>query len=429
MSHEKQAALMQRRNFLKFIGKAGLSLPLLQASSLGAGMLLSRQALAADTAQRRVIFIYVPDGTPLGASYSFLPSSNLTLKACSQPLEAVKDECVFFRSRSDASKGIEIIGGGGHGNSQRVLGAFADGVSGTVDLALEETVGATSPVASLRLGVRTRNLDPVSARWYSGVTDYQDNPQTAFEKLFGGAVDTSPIGARRDKKRLEINQAALAKIKTKLGTYELQRLEQHQAAIEKLKTDIDSTSSSSTPMGCSDPTFNPGGLSADLVDSEFTNLFALQTENAILALKCDITRVVTIQLGTHQSDFGVTGLDADYHTSVHSGNLDFYAEYRTYFSERIAHLIQRLKTEDDPNGGKMIDSTLVVQVTDMGDGGSHTGVDAAFMFAGGGTAVNRGTMVAADNHHQLLDTAVDYMGVHGVISPYSSTGPVNGVLV
>ncbi|WP_428241711.1 hypothetical protein, partial [Gynuella sp.] len=110
-------------------------------------------------------------------------------------------------------------------------------------------------------------------------------------------------------------------------------------------------------------------------------------------------------------------------------NLDFYAEYRTYFSERMAHLIERLKTEDDPNGGKMIDSTLVVQVTDMGDGGSHTGVDAAFMFAGGGSAVNRGTIIPADNHHQLLDTAAEYMGVHGVISSYSGTGPVSGVLV
>ena len=41
MSHAKDVASPQRRNFLKFIGKIGLSMPLLQASSLGAGMLLS----------------------------------------------------------------------------------------------------------------------------------------------------------------------------------------------------------------------------------------------------------------------------------------------------------------------------------------------------------------------------------------------------
>jgi hypothetical protein len=422
MNQQKKAALLQRRNFLKFIGKAGLSLPLLQASSLGAGILLSRQAQAQAAALRKVIFVYVPDGTPQGASSSYLPSDDMTLNTCSLPLEAVKDECVFF-------KDVEIIGGGGHGNSQRVLGAFADGVSGTIDLALEETVGATSPVASLRLGVRTRNLDPVSARAWSGATDYQDNPQTAFEKLFGGSIDTSPIGNQRDNKRLDVNEAALAEIRNKLGSYELQRLDEHQAAIEKLRSDVANAASSSAPAGCTNPTFNPDALSVEQTDSSFSDLFALQTENIILAMKCNITRVATLQLGTHQADFGVTGLSADYHTSIHSGDLDFYAEYRSYFSERMAHLISRLAEEDDPDGGKLIESTLVVQVTDMGDGGSHTADDAPFMFAGGGSAVNRGTIVSASNHHRLLDTVAQYMGVYGVIDPYDDTGPAGGILV
>ncbi|MEJ2427077.1 MAG: DUF1552 domain-containing protein, partial [Candidatus Thiodiazotropha sp.] len=163
MSHTKDVASPQRRNFLKFIGKIGLSMPLLQASSLGAGMLLSRQALSAGNSLRKVIFIYIPDGTPNGASYSFLPDENMELKVCSAPLEDVKNECVFF-------KDVEIIGGGGHSGAQRVLGAFAKGVSGSIDLALEETVGAVSPVASLRLGVRTRNLNPISGRSFSGST-------------------------------------------------------------------------------------------------------------------------------------------------------------------------------------------------------------------------------------------------------------------
>ncbi|WP_019603563.1 DUF1552 domain-containing protein [Teredinibacter turnerae] len=421
MSHAKETALLKRREFLKFIGKAGLSLPVLQASGLGAGLLLGRQAMAAAVDMRRVIFLYVPDGTPLAASYSYTPSDDLTLKTCSAPLEDVKNHCVFLRD-------VEIVGGGGHGLTQRVLGAFADGVTGTIDLALGETVGSTSPVASLRLGIRTRGLDPISARGFAAVTDYQDNPQTAFEKLFGGAIDASPIGAKRDKKMLEINREALDKIKTRLGNYELHRLEEHREAIAKLQSDIDAASQGSAPAGCSDPLFNPQGLSAQQVDTEFTNLFALQSENAILALKCNLTRVVTMQLGTHQSDFAVTGLSGDYHTSIHSGNLDYYASYRTYFSERVAHLIRRLAEEDDPAGGKMIDSTLVVQVTDMADGNAHTGSDAPYMLAGGGSAVNRGRVISVGNHHQLLDTAAEYMGVYGNIGGYAPAGPASNIL-
>lgn len=422
MSYEKHIAQLQRREFLKFIGKAGVSLPLLQASGLGAGLLLGRQAMAADVDMRRIIFVYIPDGTPLGAGYSYTPTSDLTLNTCSAPLESVKNQCVFL-------SGVEIVGGGGHGNSQRVLGAFADGVTGTIDLVLGDVIGATSPIASLRLGVRTRNLDPVSARGFAGVTDYQDNPQTAFEKLFGGGVDTSPIGSKRDKKMLDINNAALEKLKTKLGSYELERLQQHEAAIAKLKSDIELAAANSAPVGCTDPLFNPDGLSAEQVDTEFSNLFALQTDNAIMALKCNLTRVVTIQMGTHQSDFAVTGLSGDYHSSIHSGDLDYYASYRTYFSARMAHLISRLVEEDDPAGGKMIDSTLVVQVTDMGDGNAHTGSDAAYMVVGGGTAVNRGVVVPVANHHQLLDTAAQYMGVYGAIGSYDETGPASGILL
>jgi hypothetical protein len=421
MSHTKDVASPQRRNFLKFIGKMGLSVPLLQASSLGAGMLLTRQAMADENSLRKVIFIYIPDGTPNGASNSFLPDENLELKVCSAPLEDVKNECVFF-------KDVEIIGGGGHSGAQRVLGAFAKGVSGSIDLALEETVGAVSPVASLRLGVRTRNLNPISGRSFSGSTDFQDNPQAAFERLFGGSVDPSPIGLKRDKKLQELNLAALEAIKTKLGSYELQRLEQHQAAIEKMQADLNNSATDLVPMGCSNPVYNPDNLSDEQVDSEFTNLFALQTENAILALKCNITRVVTLQMGSDAADFSVTGFSEQYHSAIHGGSFDNYAAYRAYFTERVAHLIRRLKEEDDPAGGKLIDSTLVVQVTDMGDGSSHTATDAAFMFAGGGSAVNRGSIVSVPNHFRLLDTVAQYMGVYGVIGGYDSNGPASGIL-
>jgi hypothetical protein len=428
MSYEKQAASLQRRNFLKFIGKAGISLPLLQASTLGAGLILSRQAEAAGNSQRKVIFVYVPDGTPGGASSSFLPDGNMTLKTCSQPLESVKDECVFF-------KDVEIVGGGGHGLTQRVLGAFASGVDASIDLALEDTVGATTPVASLRLSVRNRRSteqtetkDPISARASWSGSSFQDSPQAAFETLFGSSIDSSDIGTRRNNKKLNVNEAALAELKTRLGSYEVQRLEQHRIAIEKLRNDLATAGSSTAPIGCGNPQFNPADLSAEVADSNFTNLFDLQVENAVLALKCSITRVATIQLGTHQSDFSVTGKNEDYHSAIHSGSYDAYANYRAYFSERVAHLIQRLKDTDDPAGGKMIDSTLVVQVTDMGDGGAHTGTDAPFMFAGGGSAVNRGSIVSVANHHQLLDTVAQYMGVYGVIGGYDANGPASGIL-
>ncbi len=421
MTYEKEIANIKRRDFLKFIGKAGLSLPVLQASSLGAGMLLGRQAMAADLAMRRVIFLFVPGGTPLAAAHSFTPTDSLQLNTCSVPLESVKQQCLFF-------KGVDIVGGGGHGNSQRVLGAFADGVSGTVDLALAEVVGATSPFSSLRLGVRSREESAVSARGFTRVTDLMDNPITAFEKLFGGGIDSSPIGAKRDTKVQQLNLQALQKIKNKLGNYELQRLEQHEAAINKLKTDVENAAANSVPAGCSDPSFNPENLSTEQVDSQFSDLFHLQTENAIMALKCNLTRIVTIQLGNNGSEFGATGLEGAYHGAIHSGVIERYEAFRIYFSALSAHLISRLAETDDPAGGKMIDSTLVVHVSDMADGNAHTGDDAPYFFAGGGSAIDKGKVMTASNHHRILDTAAEYMGA-GDMPNYDTDGALSGVLL
>ena len=74
-----------------------------------------------------------------------------------------------------------------------------------------------------------------------------------------------------------------------------------------------------------------------------------------------------MQMGSDAADFSVTGFSEQYHSAIHGGSFDNYAAYRAYFTERVAHLIRRLREEDDPAGGKLIDSTLVVQVTDMGD--------------------------------------------------------------
>lgn len=454
MTYEDQFALQQRRNFLKFIGKAGVALPILQASSVGAGLMLARQAEAAGVAPRKIIFLHIPEGTPYKATETFTPSADLTLKRCSKPLETVKNECVFFGN-------MNVEGGGGHGGMHRVLGGytktgFAAGSNTTIDVALGNTVGAVSPISSLLLGVRTGGLDPISAK--GGVQNYgfQDNPKAAFDRLFGGAVDASPIGNKRDKKIQDVNLLALEKLKTKLGTYEITRLEEHEAAMNKLKTDIDGAASSGAIAGCTAPTFNSQGLSTGLTNADFHGIFNLQAENLLLAMRCNLTRVGVLQLGDTQASFSVPGNASenenipDLHGSVHNGAFGHYlpgvfdkdgkpvpdggyhfANYRIALTEKVTYLINKLKTTDDGLGGKMIDSTLIVHVTDMSDGMNHEGDDAPFFLAGGGSAIKRGQVIATAgaSHYRLLDTAAQYMGVYGTVKGYDNLGPLSGILL
>lgn len=447
MSYEDQFAFEQRRKFLKFLGKAGVALPLLQASSLGAGLMLARQAEAAGTVVRKIIFLHIPEGTPYKATETFTPDADLTLKRCSKPLESVKSECVFFGK-------MNVEGGGGHGNMHRVLGGqvsatYAAGSNTTIDVALANTVGATSPVSSLLLGVRTGGNDPISAKGGVQNFGFQDNPKAAFDRLFGGAVDASPIGNKRDKKIQDANLIALAKLKTKLGSYELHRLEEHEASMNKLKNDIDGAAGAGAIAGCSSPTFNAGGLSTALTNAEFHDIFALQTENMLLAMRCNLTRVGVIQLGDTQAAFAVPGATRtednipDLHGSVHNGAFGHnfpdgkpdggyhFANYRIGLTEKVTYLINKLKATDDGFGGKMIDSTLLVHVTDMSDGMNHEGDDAPFFLAGGGSAIKRGQVIATAgaSHYRLLDTTAQYMGVSGSVKAYDAAGPLSGILL
>jgi hypothetical protein len=85
-----------------------------------------------------------------------------------------------------------------------------------------------------------------------------------------------------------------------------------------------------------------------------------------------------------------------------------------YLSGCVAFLIQRLAAVSDPvNGGKMIDHTLVVQVSDMGDGADHTAGNAPNMIAGGSgfATFKRGTAGTAENNETMLAAVPVLLGI------------------
>ena len=53
----------ERRKFLDMLGKAGVSTSILKASTIAGGIFASRYAEAQEN-NRKIIFIYLPDGAP-----------------------------------------------------------------------------------------------------------------------------------------------------------------------------------------------------------------------------------------------------------------------------------------------------------------------------------------------------------------------------
>ncbi|MDF3012595.1 MAG: hypothetical protein K0Q78_799 [Cellvibrio sp.] len=107
MKTQEKTMQNNRRQLLKMIAGGSASAPFVSAGLLAAGAGFANTASAA-TSVKNVIFVFIPGGAPGGASTTITPSAGLQLKACSAPLEPVKQECVFFANTNMQGHGCVV---------------------------------------------------------------------------------------------------------------------------------------------------------------------------------------------------------------------------------------------------------------------------------------------------------------------------------
>lgn len=417
MKTNEKAIQNNRRKLLKMMASGSATAPFINAGLFTAGSGFAASSSAA-TSVKNVIFVFVPGGAPGGASQTFTPSSSLQLKPCSAPLEPVKQECVFFAN-------TDMDGFAGHGLPQTSMGAF--NAPKTIDLALGDALGGNTLFSSIRLGVVSENTSISAVNQWTLSRDVITDPARTFEILRTVQGSALPPAVQQQYKQLEINLKAVQQLQQQLGSFASTRLQANQDAIQQLQADL-------SPVG-----YLPGcDLQQQTWPAEsinpndgryFTRLWELQTSNAITAIKCGLTHVVTMLMGSDEENFTVTDFPYSYAQAANGLPFAQYVSYRTYLTQRLLHLIQQLQTTTDINGAPLLDSTLVVQVTNMGDTSNNTGTSAPFMLAGGGSAIRRGQVVTGQLHTRVLDTVAQAMGVHGIIPAYSTAGPIPGVVV
>jgi len=285
---------VQRRNFLKTIASSGISAATLKASTVGLGLMASRAGMAAGpNGIQRVLFFYIPDGAPKD-TYVWNGGS---LGSTSAALAPVKDNVIIFEKCTT----------GGNGHNDAGLGTLAggQGISNTYDIKLENLIGGATPFPSLHLGVMSNNDKSIGMR-NGSLIEYNYNPLAAFNRMFGGEVDTSGAGVKRYNSLMDHNLAEINALKTSLGEFEKARLDSHMTAIEKMQSNYNS---SLEPLaGCSDNEMNVHAWSGDPANpDDFTSIAKMQCENVALAFKCNLTNIATIHLGNSQAEFGATG--------------------------------------------------------------------------------------------------------------------------
>ncbi len=408
MKDTNESILKNRRDFLGIVSKAGLSTALLRSSPLAAGLMANRAAHASNNACRAV-FVYTTNGAP---DDLWLPNGS-DLNDATRAYEGLQAVCNF--------REVEVIGSG-HGLPRKCLGRLrwnSDWTGDTIDHQIASVIGATTPYQSYALGVQVG--EQKITRKSGNAVPPQNSPAAAYQQLFGTAPPAGDGANFLARKRsvMDVNRSALTELKGKLGAFERQTLDRHEAALAEVERRIVDSVTVEPAEGCDSPAWNANGYPTEGPTEGSLGVFAhqsdLQSDIIVAAMQCGLTNVMTLQLGDDGA--GWYAHDTDYrgshHGSCHSAPTAANAEMTNYLSRCVAYLVRRLVEEDDPAvpGTKMIDNTVVVQVTDMGDGRDHSGDSGPNMVATRMPGFKHGTVTRGGTNYQVLEAVVEGMGL------------------
>lgn len=414
------------------------------ASMLAAGALVQTGMLgrARAAAPMRTLFVYVPDGCipslwqPKGSETAF------TLPEMSAPLEAVREHLLFLA-------GLDMYSGGAthEGGIRKVLTGVGP-VS--LDVALGQRLQGDAPFASLQLGVAANFENGSGSMSFTGTGQEvkpDDNPINAFGRLFGGAATADAAAALMAKKRkksvLDGALADLAALRADLAGAERAKLDTNLESLREVEKRLDGA----VPTGCSPAGWNAGGFSVSKTDyypktydkeEHFGVVGKLQTDLAALALGCDVTRSVGLMWSHPVSPTKIAGAgstmgnhDASHYGSPSSPTAAEFVKLKRWFSQRFAELIQALAAR--PYGGStLLDHTLVLLCSELGDSNAHDHKSVPFVLAGGKAAglrtgrfldfTGKGTGGTNEAHTKLLVSIANLAGVPTETFGYAGHG-------
>ncbi|NNJ24975.1 DUF1552 domain-containing protein [Alienimonas chondri] len=401
---------LPRRTFLRGAG-AALSLPLLDA--MVPALTAVERTPAAPAKLRRLGYVYMPMGC---APEAWKPAGGLTpggdplgaLPSTLEPLEAVKD-------RVTAIGNLELRNAypGTHATSNA---AFLSAAKAKRTESADYHLGTTADqIAARQLGVDTRlpslelAMDLMSMvgqcdngyacvyqnnlAWSSPTTPLpaEAHPRLVFETLFGEGG--TPAQRRADLS----NRASLldsvtdefARLSRTLGAADRTRVSGYLESVREVERRIQQAEAETRDNPLPDLD-RPVGVPAKYADHAKL-MFDLQA----LALRGDITRVVTFQLARETSNrtYPEVGVDDPHHPLTHHGNdpakVAKVAKINRFHVGLFADFLKTLR--DTPEaGGSLLDHSLYLYGSGMGNPNVHDHVDLPILVAGGAAGNMRG---------------------------------------
>ncbi|MEO8259478.1 MAG: DUF1552 domain-containing protein [Acidobacteriota bacterium] len=416
-----------RRTFLRGAGVT-LALPLLDAM-LPASTLLAQTAAAP---KQRFVGIFYPHGMAPGywvpEQVGALPTK---LPYILEGLENVKDQTTVISGLwSKSAEPPEGTTGSDHWvaaafltaiKPRKTAGSDASTGSATIDQLIARKIGQESLLPSLQLAVEDPNSSSSncgegyscsytnSISWVELPTPESEptprtsplpmelNPQVVFERLFGSGA-TPEVRAARMKESQSILDSLLGELdglRKGLGASDRRTVSQYTDEIREIERRIQLAAKASS--------VNPSLLEPAGVPEQFDDHVKLQFDLTALAFRADITRVATLlgarDLTGRSYPFPKSALFPNGGTSVgfHGGShhqddpnqIRRYADLNRYHVSTMAYFAEKLKEMPDGDGN-MLDNSLILYGTNMGNSNQHQHYDVPHLLVGGAAGKLKG---------------------------------------
>jgi len=431
---------LPRRTFLRGAGVA-LGLPLLDAMVPA----LSAMSKTAAAPTPRMLWTYAPNGIlledwyPGGKQGVAGEGAAFELSTSLGPLAAFKDQVL-------AVQGLASPSAESRGNSRAphtkahtayLSGARAKYTEGadialgqTVDQYAAEVLGQDTPLRSLEIALEanymTGNCDNGYACVYQSAMSWrtatmplpgETNPRVVFERLFGdGSVGQERLERLRNNKSiLDAMKADMSGLQKRLGASDRAKIAEYVDSIREVERRIQRAEA----RGGDSPI--PMDRPSSIPDS-FDEHSKLMWDLVFLGWQADITRVTTYQISREQSDHSYpnVGVTDGHHAVSHHGHnperMAMHTRINTYHMSLLGYFADKLKNTPDGDG-TLLDHSLLVHGSGMGDADAHDPHNLAITMVGGLCGKlrgNRSLVYPVGDNIPFMNLNLDLLSMAGV---------------
>jgi hypothetical protein len=325
----------------------------------------------------------------------------------------------------------------------------------SIDQILKRQLNPRVRFPTLNCGVLAADVAPKNGhrRSFSYIGAQQQlptrvDPYRMYAMMFPVAGNDSPEAAAR---RLALRQSVLdhtandlTTLSGRVGPKERQKLDAHATALREYETRLSTAAQGSS--SCARP--SPPDVGIDPTsEANVPVLTKLMLELVAIALQCNLTRIVTFQLGYcgNQWRYGWLGINKDAHEEIahvdapDGSNKTAGAAVTTighWVAENVARFTSKLDAIPE-TGGTALDNSLIVWANENSNGvHGMTNLPIVLLGRAGGRLARTGVVDdGPQSHYQLGTSVLNLMGVEAAgfgdkdgLDGRPASGPLRGLI-